>query len=380
MATATCPDELVAARARLARWTGWVGFGAIKKLPSRSASLYASPAGSSSLCAEQLKEVEAAAALARQQLGAQSCQRQRRGPTGGYCLRKDKPQRGGNDCLAPGFAAALVRHAFIGSAVTVLDLGAGIGQYGTFFRSYPPASHITYVGLDGAENVEESTKGNVRFADLTDGVPRDIRALPRVHWAMSLEVAEHVPRSGEARFMHAVASLPTDGVVLSWATPGQPGGGGGARHVNCQWASYADCAMAFLGFDYDAALVAKLGKHTRNSTFPCHWLRPNIMAFRRRTDRARNHLEGGEEVALLRRLLGGPAATPEFEGLYLNVTATRCEHVDGRRACGCHRDKTSHELVCPTCSESGPRRPRVGPSCAACDECARLHRPRSRKV
>ena len=52
--------------------------------------------------------------------------------------------------------------------------------------------------------------------------------------------------------------------------------------MNCQWASYVNCALGILGYEYDATLVDQLGKQKRNSTFPCHWLRFNIMAFRRR--------------------------------------------------------------------------------------------------
>ena len=193
---ATCFDELAAAKARLARWTA--------ELRSYGVTLsfqFTFPPKSS--CSAKLTAVEKAANDARKEVGVRSCRKLRRGPTGGYCLRKDKPNRGGNDCLSPQLAAALASHAFVGTSVTVLDLGAGIGQYGTFFRSHAAASHINYIALDGAENIEESTKGLVRFADLTDGLPRDVRALPRVHWAMSLEVAEHVPRSGEPRFLHA---------------------------------------------------------------------------------------------------------------------------------------------------------------------------------
>ena len=373
----TCDDELAAAQARLARWTAAAPHWTIR---GRAAA-------ADEACESRLAAVEAAAASARRQAGTRSCVKTRRGPTGGYCLRKGRPNKGGNSCLAPGLAAALARHAFVGSAVTVLDLGAGIGQYGTFFTSHPLARHVRYIGLDGAENIEESTGGLVRFADLTDGLPRDIRALPRVNWAMSLEVAEHVPRSGEPQFVHTLASIPTDGIILSWATPGQPGGGGGARHINCQWASYVDCAFGFLGFEYDAALVAKLGRHTPNSTFPCPWLRHNIMAFRkvnhavheRRLDHRGNPLwlNATSEILRLRSLLGGPVASPEFERLYLNMTAVRCEHVDGPRACDCDRRRTGRrELICPTCSEQrGPREPRTGRSCVACDECAGLNRP-----
>ena len=387
MTLTSCVAELDAAKARLARWTSELArhekrMKALHPATSQTpvipaedakmvARLNAAVDADETICQADLERAEAAAAAARKEVGRLSCLRIRRGPTGGFCLRRERPNRGGNDCLAPRLAAALVQHAFVGHAVTVLDLGAGIGQYGAFFRSHALASHVNYIALDGAENIEESTRGLVRFADLTDGLPRSIRTLPRVDWVMSLEVAEHVPRSDEARFLHTLTSLPAEGVILSWATPGQAGGSGGAKHVNCQWASYVDCAMGWLGFDYDFDLVAKLGKHTKNFSYPCHWLRPNIMAFRRRPNDDHRHkqLRAGD-LPRLRALLGGPMVSLEFEALYRNVTSTRCEHVNGRKACGCMK-----LTLCPTCSESSPREPRTGRSCPACNECAGLVQP-----
>ena len=161
---ATCFDELAAAKARLARWTAELRSYGVTRFLSNSHFLLKVHVPPSS-------QLSKAANDARKEVGVRSCRKLRRGPTGGYCLRKDKPNRGGNDCLSPQLAAALASHAFVGTSVTVLDLGAGIGQYGTFFRSHAAASHINYIALDGAENIEESTKGLVRFADLTDGLP-----------------------------------------------------------------------------------------------------------------------------------------------------------------------------------------------------------------
>ena len=79
----------------------------------------------------------------------------------------------------------------------------------------------------------------VTFADLTDGVPRSVRE-QEWDWVMSIEVAEHVPRSAEARFVHTILSAQPRGVVLSWALPGQ----GGFHHVNCQSNEYVECVRA----------------------------------------------------------------------------------------------------------------------------------------
>ena len=306
--------------------------------------------------------------------------------------------------MSPILARALARSVFIGGGVTVLDLGAGLGQYGRFFQEHAVGQHINYIGVDGAESIEAATGNFVRFADLTDDLPRFVRSLPKVDWVMSLEVAEHVPRSGEARLLHALATLPRQGIILSWATPGQAGGGGGARHVNCQWASYVDCVMGYLGFDWDHEIVKQLGDRQMNTTYPCHWLRHNLMAFRRRAPSDHQHKKQFNfnhanakaykrkaakvsrfhtphtraETASLRALMGAapphtpPAASAAFELLYFNISATRCELATSPHACAC----VDKDLICPRCSEAaGPREGRNGGTCKACDECARINHP-----
>lgn len=52
-----------------------------------------------------------------------------------------------------------------GSRASVLDLGAGIGQYGHALLSAD--SRVAWRGYDGAGNVEEATRSFVRFVDLT---------------------------------------------------------------------------------------------------------------------------------------------------------------------------------------------------------------------
>ena len=311
-----CRTELAAATARLARWSA-------ATRPRRQPTAPSS-APHAQRCPEALEATDAAALAARRQAGQASCAKRRRGPTGGYCLRKGHASRGGNSCLSPVLATALLREAFVGDGPVVLDLGAGIGQYGRFFQEHAPS--LRYVGLDGAENVEEATDGFVRFADLTDGLPRAVRALPKVDWVMSLEVAEHVPRASEARYLHTLTSLPTSGVLMSWAVPGQGSGGAGAKHVNCQWASYVDCTMGLLGFEWDSELEARLGKHRPNSTYPCPWLRYNLLAFRRAEGGALGAFRRAD-VRLLRSLLGGPVASSLFESLYANLTSAHCEPV-----------------------------------------------------
>ena len=136
----SCVAELDAAKARLARWTSELArhekrmkalhpaTSQTQVIPAEDAKmvarLNAAVDADETICQADLERAEAAAAAARKEVGRLSCLRIRRGPTGGFCLRRERPNRGGNDCLAPRLAAALVQHAFVGHAVTVLDLGA----------------------------------------------------------------------------------------------------------------------------------------------------------------------------------------------------------------------------------------------------------------
>ena len=68
-------------------------------------------------------------------------------------------------------AKAISKLLFIdGESVT--DLGAGVGQTGHALRALLPK--LDYRGYDGAGNVEEYTRGYVKFADLTVPMPVEV--------------------------------------------------------------------------------------------------------------------------------------------------------------------------------------------------------------
>eukprot|EP00966_Prymnesium_polylepis_P168515 3896209-Prymnesium_polylepis.1 len=73
----------------------------------------------------------------RNELGTLSCALRGVGPTGGYCLRPGRKTRiGGNDCVAETLAAHLARRF-----TRILDLGAGLGQYGRWFAAHAQNVH-----------------------------------------------------------------------------------------------------------------------------------------------------------------------------------------------------------------------------------------------
>ena len=135
---------------------------------------------------------------------------------------------------------------------SLLDLGAGLGQYGRALHALDPRHR--YAGYDGAGNVANVTGGFVRFADMT--LPL---SLPPAHWVLSLDSGEHVPRAHEMMFVRNLHAHACVGVLLSWADLEQ----GGVGHVNCHSPQYLWERFEALGYVLDERLTRRL----RNQSF-----------------------------------------------------------------------------------------------------------------
>ena len=83
--------------------------------------------------------------------------------TGGFCLT-EKQQIGGYWMVDTALGEYLRDNLFRG--MDVIDLGAGLGHYGKIFleKGSPVKS---WIGYDGAMNVQKATNGLVKFMDLT---------------------------------------------------------------------------------------------------------------------------------------------------------------------------------------------------------------------
>ena len=92
-------------------------------------------------------------------------------------------------------------------------------------------------------------------------------------WVMSLEVAEHIPAEFESIYIDNIVRHAKEGVVISWAVPGQ----GGYSHVNNKPFDYVKKLFDGLGFDHDEAASEKL-----KSVATLPWLQKNTNVFRRR--------------------------------------------------------------------------------------------------
>ncbi len=66
--------------------------------------------------------------------------------------------------------------------LSVIDIGAGQGQYTRFFEAVEPS--INFMAFDGAYNVESFTENRVTWTDLT--LPLDV---PPADWVLNIEVS-----------------------------------------------------------------------------------------------------------------------------------------------------------------------------------------------
>lgn len=121
---------------------------------------------------------------------------------------------------------------------SILDLGCGLGHYVEAFRS----AGLNCDGVDGNPNTPELTEGRCGVADLA--IPLSFN--PPYEWAMSLEVAEHIPAKYERTYLQNLDSANKRGIVMSWGLPGQTGLG----HVNCRDNEYVKCRLAAMGYQH----------------------------------------------------------------------------------------------------------------------------------
>jgi hypothetical protein len=91
-------------------------------------------------------------------------------------------------------------------------------------------------------------------------------------WVMSMEVGEHIPAEFEQILLDNIARHAREGVLLTWAVPGQ----GGHHHVNMHTNDYIIKKLADRGFAYDGQESTGL-----RSVAGLPWFTNTIMVFRR---------------------------------------------------------------------------------------------------
>ena len=159
-------------------------------------------------------------------------------------------------------ADALV--TFFSKDDSVLDLGCGMGDYVKHLRK----AGIECEGIDGNPSTPELSDGICQTADLA--TPLEFTRL--FDWALSLEVAEHIPRKYERPYLQNLDAANRKGIVMSWAIPGQTGLG----HVNCRDNEYVRCRLEAMGYQ---ELTQASQELRSNSTL--EWFKHTVMVFKR---------------------------------------------------------------------------------------------------
>lgn len=173
------------------------------------------------------------------------------------------------------FGQALVNYL---GKTKIYDIGAGVGQ----FKVFSTNSEVTVISFDGGNNIEslENTQVPIRN-DPNFIIPKvcwidasiPVNKLEPLDWVLSLEVGEHIPKSGESIFLDNLVKLSKIGVILSWAVKGQ----GGYHHVNTQNNDYIIKEMVKRGLKYDF----HQSQLFRSSVSELKWLKNTIMVFKK---------------------------------------------------------------------------------------------------
>ncbi len=150
---------------------------------------------------------------------------------------------------------------------TILDLGAGVGQYGRELIDLNSSWSKQYYAVDGALNVEEFTNGFVKSVNL--GIEQN---LPVADWILSLEVGEHIIHNMEDYYIHNLHMSNRKGIILSWGVLKQ----NGFHHINNHSPTYVINRFTNLGYTFDKETTTALRSH---SHYP--WFRRSIYIFKR---------------------------------------------------------------------------------------------------
>jgi glycosyltransferase involved in cell wall biosynthesis len=145
----------------------------------------------------------------------------------------------------------------------VIDLGCGPGYYTKYFLDHG----IICEGWDGNPNTPDISNGLCKVADLTQQ-----QSFGKKNWVLSLEVGEHIPKEYEDTFIQNLVDHATEGIVLSWAIPNQPGDG----HVNCQSNQYVISLLEKHGYVLDLATTNRM-----REVAELWWFQNTVMCFRK---------------------------------------------------------------------------------------------------
>ena len=157
-------------------------------------------------------------------------------------------------------------------AKSVMDLGCGCGQYLKVLDAVGFHSR----GVDLNPYAPELSGGLCAYGDITAPLGHEERS----DWALSLEVAEHVPSIFERAFLENINQHAQHGVIISWASRTQIDRG----HVNLRDSDEVQAIFAEMGFAYDepaSAMLRAAAAQTSSFGACCGHFAYNLHVFQR---------------------------------------------------------------------------------------------------
>ena len=155
---------------------------------------------------------------------------------------------------------------------TVTELGAGVGLYQQ--AALDTGNVLSWTAYDGMPDIETLTQGRVWWADLS--VRQEARIV-RSDYAMSLEVAEHIPKEYQDNFVAKLDLANRHGLVISWSRWGSKASGHG--HVNPRSPAEVREIFRVKGYYEDTKASSAL-RHCATFVF----LKETLMVFTRRRE------------------------------------------------------------------------------------------------
>ena len=159
---------------------------------------------------------------------------------------------------------SLIKYLKDQNCKSVIDIGCGHGNYTKSIID----SGILCDGFDGNPNTAEITKGLCEIKDFSK--LQEFTVL--YDYALSLEVAEHIPPEYESIFIENLINCNTKGLILSWAIPGQSGHG----HFNERDNDYVIKTITEKGYTYNIKQTNILRKEV---DFP--WFQNTLLIFQK---------------------------------------------------------------------------------------------------
>lgn len=154
---------------------------------------------------------------------------------------------------------------YLNNKLPVIDFGCGNG----FYLSELEKHDFICTGVEGFR-LNNFKNRNTIIQDLTK--PFDLKRRGSV---LSLEVAEHLPKSAEQTFLDTITNHCNGDLIFSWALTGQPGVG----HVNCVDQNYAISEIERRGFIF---LPIQTQDARENIDECCNWFQRTMLIFKKK--------------------------------------------------------------------------------------------------